>query len=372
MKKILIVDDSEYILESTSVLLTLEGYEVYTAMNGEEGYQKALEILPDLILCDIQMPIMDGYTLLEKIRSNPKTEFIPFVFLTAFGEKQNIREGMIRGADDYITKPFTHQELIEALNTQWKKIETFKKQIKQKVETVGKAISFALPHEFRTVLNEVIGSAKFILSGIDDLKKEEILEIASDIVRSANRLMRITENFLVYTKIEALANNPEKKEQLRMHFTDEPFAIIQDIATLKSGNFDRYNDLVLEEPIYDISLEISSDSFYKIIDELLDNAFKFSEKGQKVYISSGIDKSKNQVFFLIKDEGRGISKEKLNLIDSLTQFEREIYEQQGIGMGLFIAKRLVELHDGQMEIMSEVGKGTEVKFWLHFRKKDNF
>lgn len=367
MKKILIVDDSEYILESTSVLLTLEGYEVYTAMNGEEGYQKALEILPDLILCDIQMPIMDGYSMLEKIRSNPKTEFIPFVFLTAFGEKQNIREGMIRGADDYITKPFTHQELIEALNTQWKKLETFKKQIKQKVETVDKAISFALPHEFRTVLNEVIGSAKFILSGINDLSKEEIYEIASDIVRSSNRLMRITENFLIYTKIEAIANNPEKKEQLRLHFTDEPFAIIQDLASLKSGNYDRFNDLVLEQPVYDIFLEISSDSFYKIVDELLDNAFKFSEKGQKIYITSSIDKDK--VCFSIKDEGRGISEEKLNLIDSLTQFEREIYEQQGLGMGLFIAKRLVELHDGRLEIKSEVGKGTEVKFWLHFQNK---
>ncbi|MCX7908325.1 MAG: hybrid sensor histidine kinase/response regulator [Ignavibacteria bacterium] len=370
MKKILVVDDSDYILESTSVLLSLEGYEVYTATNGEEGFQKALEVLPDLILCDIQMPIMDGYTMLEKIRSNPKTEFIPFIFLTAFGEKQNIREGMIRGADDYITKPFTHQEIIEALNTQWKKLETLKKQVKEKVESVGRAISFALPHEFRTVLNEVIGSAKFILSSYDDLQKEDILEIASDIVRSSNRLMKITENFLIYSKIEALANNPEKKSQLRLHFTDEPYAIIQDIATIKSETYGRTNDLVFEKPTYNLSLEISSDSFYKIVDELIDNALKFSEKGQKVKISSGIEKG--LAFFEIEDEGRGISKDKLKYIDTLTQFEREVYEQQGVGMGLVIAKRLVELHDGRMEIKSEVGKGTKIKFLLHYQKKDNY
>ncbi|MFN3782126.1 MAG: response regulator, partial [Candidatus Kapaibacteriota bacterium] len=340
MKKILVVDDSDYVLESTSVLLTLEGYEVFTANNGQEGYQKALEILPDLILCDIQMPVMDGYTMLERIRSNPKTESIPFIFLTAFGEKQNIREGMIRGADDYITKPFTHQEIVEALNTQWKKQELLHRQMKEKVKTVGKTITSSLPHEFRTVLNEVIGSAKIILSSFDILNKEDILEIASDIVNSSNRLIKIIENFIIYTKIEAIANNLEMMSQLRMHYTDEPSSIIQDIATMKSVNYSRESDLIFEECHGNISLEISSDSFYKIVDELLDNAFKFSKKGQIVKISCGIEG--DLAYFVISDQGRGISQEKLKLIDTLTQFEREVYEQQGMGMGLIIAKRMVE------------------------------
>ncbi len=370
MKKILVVDDSDYILESTSVLLTLEGYEVFTASNGQEGFQKALEILPDLILCDIQMPVMDGYTMLEKIRSNPQTESIPFIFLTAFGEKQNIREGMIRGADDYITKPFTHQEIVEALNTQWKKQELLHKQMKEKVQTVGKTITSSLPHEFRTVLNEVIGSAKIILSSYDILNKEDILEIASDIVKSSNRLIKIIENFIIYTKIEAFANNLEMMSQLRMHHTDEPCAIVQDIATVKSVNYSRETDLIIEECHGNISLEISSDSFYKIVDELLDNAFKFSKNGQKVRVSSGLEG--NLAYFIISDQGRGISQEKLKLIDTLTQFERDVYEQQGLGMGLIIAKRLVEVHGGKFEIKSEVNKGTTIKFWLHCIMKGTF
>ncbi|MCX7880158.1 MAG: response regulator [Ignavibacteria bacterium] len=365
MRKILVVDDSEYILESISVLLSLEGYEVYTANNGEEGLQKAFEILPDLILCDIQMPRMGGYSFLEQIRANPKTESIPFIFLTAFGEKHNMREGMIRGADDYITKPFSHDEIIQAINIQKKKTETLQKHLKEKVETVGKAVSFALPHEFRTALNEVIGSAKFILSSYDLLQKEDILEIANDIVRSSNRLLRITENFLIYTKIEALANIPERREQLRSHFTDEPNAIIQDIALLKAENYKRKEDLVLDNLHYNLSIEISTDSFYKIIDEILDNAFKFSQPGNKVRISSVLDG--NMIKFTISDEGRGIDVNKLKSITTLTQYEREIYEQQGIGMGLVIAKRLVEIHDGKFEIQSEVGKGTTIEFWLHYR-----
>lgn len=363
MKKILVVDDSDYVLESTSVLLALEGYEVFTASNGLEGYQKALEILPDLILCDIQMPIMDGYAMLEKIRSNPQTESIPFIFLTAFGEKENIRQGMVRGADDYITKPFTHSEIVEALNTQWKKQESLQRQMKEKVQSVGKTITSSLPHEFRTVLNEVIGSAKIILSSYDILNKEDILEIASDIVKSSNRLIKIIENFIIYTKIEAFANNPEMKSQLRKHYTDEPFAIVQDIALMKSQNYSRERDLIIEECRENVSLEISSDSFYKIVDELLDNAFKFSEKGNKVRVSSGLEG--NLAYLEISDQGRGISPEKLKLIDTLTQFERDVYEQQGLGMGLIIAKRLVEVHDGKFQITSETNKGTTVKIWLH-------
>lgn len=369
MKKILVVDDSDYILESTSMLLSLEGYTVYTATNGLEGLQKALEVKPDLILCDVQMPLMDGYTLLEHLRSNSETESIPFIFLTAFGEKQHMREGMIRGADDYITKPITHQELIQAINTQWRKTATFQRHIQERVETVGKAVSFAIPHEFRTVLNEIIGSAKFIIQSYDELKKKDIIEISQDIVTTSNRLLKITENFLIYTKIEAISNIPEKKNQLRLHFTDEPMAILQDIAQLKAQNYNRINDISFENIDHSVSIEIASDSFYKIIDELIDNALKFSAPGHPIKISA--ETKDELIVFTIEDQGRGMDPKKVEEINTLTQFERDIYEQQGVGMGLIIAKKLVEIHDGKFHIDSRIGKGTTIQFSLHCRKKDD-
>ncbi len=368
MKKILIVDDSDYIQESLLVILSLEGYEVHTASNGEEGYKRALEIKPDLILCDIQMPVMDGYEMLELVRKTPEIESTPFIFLTAFGEKQNMRQGMQLGADDYITKPFTHEELVQALETQWKKLGTIQKKLKESVETVGKAVSFAIPHEFRTVLNEIIGSAKFITQSFDELEKNDVVEIANDIVKTSQRLLKITENFIIYTKLEAFANIPEKRSQLRMHHTDEPYAMLQDIATMKAQNFNRVDDLVFSDFNENISVEISTDSFYKIIDELIDNALKFSKAGTPIHISAYLSEN-NLAYFTIADKGRGMEPEKINSINTLTQFERDLYEQQGVGMGLIIAKRLVELHDGTFEIKSRIGEGTTVKFSLHYLQK---
>lgn len=367
MKKILIIDDSDYILESTSILLTLEGFEVLTATNGKEGLKMALQEKPDLILCDIQMPEMDGYTMLEQLRSNTDTEAIPFIFLTAFGEKQTMREGMIRGADDYIVKPFTHDELLRAINVQWKKISSIQRKVKEKVETVGKAVTFALPHEFRTVLNEIIGSAKLIQKSFDDFSKEEILEIAGDIITTSKRLLKISENFLIYTKLETYTTMPDKKAQLRQHFTDEPFAMLQDVAIMKAAKYKRSADLVLNELQSNISIEISSDSFYKIIDELIDNAFKFSDQGQKVIID--VEHLGNKICFKIIDQGRGIEKNMLENINTLTQFERDFYEQQGVGMGLVIAKKLVELHDGDFTIESKIGEGTKIFFTLYSLSK---
>lgn len=121
MKKILVIDDAEFILESTSTLLSFEGYEVITASDGEEGVAAALDKRPDLILCDIQMPRLDGYGVIEKIRSTDHTQSIPFIFLTAYTEKQNMRMGMEKGADDFLVKPFTRDELLAAIDSQWKK-----------------------------------------------------------------------------------------------------------------------------------------------------------------------------------------------------------------------------------------------------------
>lgn len=365
MKKILIVDDSEYILESTLVLLSLEGYQVFSATNGVEGLKIAIQEKPDLILCDIQMPEMDGYSMLEHIRSTPETESIPFIFLTAFGEKQNMREGMVRGADDYITKPFTRDELLRAIDAQWKKKSSIQKQVKEKVETVGKVVTFALPHEFRTVLNEIIGSAKLIQNSFDDFSKEEVLEIANDIISTAKRLLKITENFLIYTKIETISNMPEKRAQLKEHFTDEPFAIIQDIAWMKASTYNRAEDLVVSEFEKNVSVPIATDSFYKIVDELVDNAFKFSNLGQKIIIDA--EDLGNKICFKIFDQGRGIEPKMLESVNTLTQFEREVYEQQGVGMGLIIAKKLIELHDGEFQIESSPGEGTKVFFTLEYR-----
>jgi len=365
MKKILVIDDAEFILETTATILKFEGYEIRTATDGDKGIQAALEDTPDLILCDISMPIVDGYEVLDRIRSNSATATTPFIFLTAFTEKSELRKGMEKGADDFIVKPFTREELVNAIDAQWNKHQLFEQQVKVKVDEVGRNVTYALPHEFRTVLNEVIGTAKYLKSTAEQITSSEIEEFADDIIFSSNRLLKITENFLAYVRIESLASDPEKVRQMRMLLTEEPVAMIEDIAYIKAEKFNRVDDLFIDEKVDKIAVEISTENFHKVVDELLDNAFKFSNQMCKIRIKT-YSKDK-QLFISISDQGRGMTKEQINGIAALAQFERTIYEQQGVGLGLVIAKRIVELHGGDFFIESSEGVGTTITFSLFFK-----
>ncbi|MGA2296019.1 MAG: response regulator [FCB group bacterium] len=362
MNKILVIDDAEFILDSTSTLLQFEGYEVETALDGLEGVEKAFKYKPDIILCDISMPGLDGYGVLEKIRSSPITATTPFIFLTAFSEKKNMRAGMEKGADDYIVKPYTRSEILAAIDAQKNKHKAIEKQFQEKVDEVGRNVAYALPHEFRTVLNEVINTAKYLNSSADIIKSDEIQELSNDIITSSQRLVDITENFLFYIGIEALMTNPERRRQLRNYRTEEPEAIIEDIAALLAYKHERRDDFIYKGNANGIFVEMSSESFHKIVDELTDNAFSFSEKGKKIDIKTWVENE--NLHIQVTDQGRGMSKNQISNIAALNQFDRTLYEQQGAGFGLIIAKRLTELHDGDFKIHSQEGKGTQITISL--------
>lgn len=121
MIKILLIEDNNEIRENTAEILELAGYEIFTAANGKEGFEAAVKVNPDLIICDIMMPVLDGYGLLHLVNKNEALKSIPFIFLTAKTERTDFRKGMEMGADDYITKPFTDIELLNAIESRMKK-----------------------------------------------------------------------------------------------------------------------------------------------------------------------------------------------------------------------------------------------------------
>ncbi|MES2810349.1 MAG: response regulator [Bacteroidota bacterium] len=122
-KKVLIIEDNNDIRENVVEILELAGYEVYAAINGKAGVDLAVKNLPDIILCDIMMPELDGYGVLYMLHKNPATAVIPFIFLTAKAERIDLRKGMEMGADDYLTKPFDDMELLNAIESRFKKQE---------------------------------------------------------------------------------------------------------------------------------------------------------------------------------------------------------------------------------------------------------
>lgn len=123
MKTILVIDDNTDLRENTAEILDLAGYKTLTAENGKKGVDTAVKEKPDLIVCDIMMPELDGYGVLHLLRKNPDTQQIPFIFLTAKTERSDFRKGMEMGADDYVTKPFEDIELLNAIEVRLKKSE---------------------------------------------------------------------------------------------------------------------------------------------------------------------------------------------------------------------------------------------------------
>lgn len=128
MKKILVIEDDTIMRENTAEILELANYHVVTAPNGRVGSTMAKEMIPDLIICDIMMPELDGYGVLHILSKDPKTATIPFIFLTAKAEKSEIRRGMDLGADDYLTKPFEDTELMNAIEARLKKVDILRKE----------------------------------------------------------------------------------------------------------------------------------------------------------------------------------------------------------------------------------------------------
>ncbi|MGV3611897.1 MAG: response regulator [Fluviicola sp.] len=127
-KRILLIEDNNDVRETTAAILELSQYEVLTARNGMEGAELALKEHPDLIICDIMMPVLDGYGVLHLLSRNKETVNIPFIFLTARAERSDLRKGMDMGADDYVTKPFEEVELLTAIESRLKKAAMMKKE----------------------------------------------------------------------------------------------------------------------------------------------------------------------------------------------------------------------------------------------------
>ena len=167
MRKILLIEDNKDMRENTAEILELEDYKVITAANGKDGVALAKKDKPDLIICDIMMPVMDGYGVLSQLSKDEETAWIPFIFLTAKAERSDLRKGMEMGADDYLTKPFDAEELIKAINTRFKKSGLMKQEFSKNIEGLNDFLSSAKGIEPLKKLSE--------LKELKDLKKGDVI-----------------------------------------------------------------------------------------------------------------------------------------------------------------------------------------------------
>ena len=361
MPHIIVIDDDQMARDRVIATLGVKEYTATGAPDGLSGVGLVFEHNPDLVLCDVNMPSMDGYAVLDRLRHDARTADIPFVFMTARDERDDLRRGMELGADDYLTKPFSAGELLAAVQTQLDKRRTITRKYEQALSQLRKNIVYALPHELRTPLTGSLGDAEVLRMDADTLTSGEVREMAESIIRHNKRLHHVLENFLVYAQIEVMAADEEKQAMLRNHITQNTGVVITDRAVNCAVAHGRRGDLVLD--VRDAVLRIAEADLSKIVDELVDNAFKFSDAGWPVTVSAACDG--DRYVLTVRDQGRGMTADQIAAIGAYMQFDRMLYEQQGLGLGLAIAQRLVDLHQGKLAIESRPAQGTVVT--IHFR-----
>ncbi len=352
MTKVLVVEDSIEMLSNLCSILSLNGYSVSAARDGLEGFAMAKSSHPDIIISDIMMPVMDGYDFLNAVREDDQLQTVPFIFLTARVDRKDLREGMVKGADDYITKPFKSSELIEAINTQLLK----KELIKVKYDEIASNISSYIPHELRTPLIAIMGYTDLLLSDLKGWDEDTIVNMLSNIKKASGRLYRTIEKFIRYSEIELLLANKQKKdlENLQEISAKENVSLV---AKKVSKHYLRDDDLVVE--LSDAKLKIDEEHFQLLMEELVDNAFKFSNRSECVKIKD--IPGEDCLTLEITNQGMGMSPSEIEKINPFMQHNRKHIAQAGNGLGLVTAVKLSKLYDINFEMQSEKNKYFSVK-----------
>ncbi len=368
---ILVVEDDLHLMEGIRDILDLSGYDVLTATNGLMG----LEILraqprpPDLIVSDIMMPRMDGYEFFDAVRAEQDWLAIPFIFLTAKGERADIRRGLTKGAEDYVVKPFDADELLAAVAARLNRRKQLDAVWKGEVSDIKHNILTILNHELRTPLTYVVAYADMLHRDADDLSVDDMRSFLRGINAGANRLRRLVENFILLVELET--GEAELTYAWRSHRLENYEAMLR-------GLVNKYQELAQERQV---SLEVevghglpavTADAEYLVaaLECLIDNAIKFSDKpGKRILLHAYLENG--YLCLAVQDEGRGIPEHELqNIFESFYQINREKYEDQGAGSGLAIVNGVIKLHGGSVSIESTFGEGSTFAIQLPVIKEN--
>ncbi|PJX22839.1 transcriptional regulator [Psychroflexus sp. S27] len=251
-KKVLLIEDDQTVRENTAEILELSDYDVETAANGELGIQSAIQFQPDIIVCDIMMPKLDGYDVLKALSQHPKTKRLPFIFLSAKTDRNDVRRGMNLGADDYLTKPFEEDDLIHAIESRIAKTKILQEREIEEVEDSNQLQSFE-------ALKEIIKD--FEIQVYD--QNEMIYEAG----QTANRVFLIERGVVKTHQIDQ-----NGKELTTALFRDDNF--FGQLSFTKTSNYVDNATAMEKTKLYEISIDDFRKFFNKnpqVMFEFIDN-----------------------------------------------------------------------------------------------------
>lgn len=379
---LLIVDDDIANLQVLSNFLKEEGFQVRVARNGEQAIETVKYEQPDLILLDVMMPGMDGFEVCQQLKTDPSTQDIPVIFMTALDESVDRVKGLNMGAVDYITKPFQQQEILARIKIHiqiyWltKKLAKKNQLLQQEIESRKKAENAneaksqflaQMSHELRTPLNIILGFVQIM--NRDRSLTEEQQENLEMITSSGEHLLELIEDILSMSKIDS-GRVELNFNSFDLHYLLDSLEEMFQLPAASKGLqliFDREDNL----PQY---IETDEGKLRQVLINLLDNAIKFTEAGRvilrvkvegKMLMYRGTRKM--AIAFEVEDTGPGIEADK---IEELFQpFVQKVQEfQSGAGLGLAISREYVRLMDGDLTVSNAItNRGSIFSFYIQVR-----
>jgi len=343
--KILIVDDIPKNIQVLGTILREKGYEINVATNGKEAIETAQKVMPDIILLDIMMPIMDGKEACKILKANEQTKSIPIIFLTAKTESQDILEGFELGASDYVTKPFNSGELLARVNTHLEIALNRKKIAEQNIDR--KILIQVIGHDLTNPLSGIKGIVEVYEFVSDIAEVKELLPFLKSGVESALSIVELIRT------LEMIDNGEREWTLAHLRVMD---SIQQAYDSLKAKYQDK--EITFNFDIHEDDCVVAEKTSFiqSVLVNTLDNCFKFTNKNGEVNIKGGLNEEKNLYQIKIRDNGIGIDKKALeNLFSLETKSSRPgTMGELGIGFGLLVVKKFMDIYDGSITIDSEI------------------
>jgi len=364
---ILFADDNAALLRTVDRLLRMEGFRVLVAADGEEALRR-LETsrpVPDLIISDIGMPRMDGFALFEAVRQRHEWLSIPFLFLTARDQIEDLQRAYALGADDYLVKPLEQERLLMIVRSKLKRREELVGYLQAEQHALDAAkqeLAIMVAHELRTPLVSISMVSDLLARELSKAQEEQVSDLLDAMRSGSSRLTRLVEQMVMYVELQSGALAGEVRKQTRACFIHEA---VRD-AVARAQQFDyRQRSIPVNVEEYNPEATVTCDpgSLRHALAELIANASAFSPSKGKIVLTEWA--SDGYVWISISDSGPGIPEEELErVVEPFHQANRRKFEQQGIGMGLPLAKGIIEAHGGALELQSRVGQGTLVTVCL--------
>ena len=353
---ILVVDDNKENLKVVSNFLKAEGYQIALAIKAKDA-RKILEDTPiDLILLDVMMPEMDGFTFCRELKEDDKLSEIPVIFLTAKTETSDLVEGFEAGGVDYITKPFQREELIARVNNHIA-LTHAKQQIREQADEIHKInltkdrLYSVIAHDIKSPFSNISMLISSLAEGYLEAGTEEYDEILQSINSSTQETYGLLENLLQWTRSQtgALEQSPEPLQ------VNELIANTCRLLQPQAGKKDVEIDHQLEA---DLTIHADRNMMQSVLHNLIGNAIKFTREGGKITVS--VREENNQAIIRVQDTGVGIPKENLKklFLDQGQLTTRGTDDEKGSGLGLLLVKDFVQKNKGRIDLDSVVDKGT--------------